>query len=369
MQLQQHKRPTQSFCVSAFKKFLAVWFYKMVDRKTAHAGFEKCSALFLAGRLFWLRMMCALSRRPLIVVSLVEHCGDIVACEPVARYLRTQYPKMYLVWVCTGKYAELLRHHPDINKVATVTCLTSWLRVRGLKLGHRQIDLQINGRYCQTCRNPIVNRIENQQVTLDNYYFGALLPMFCLSAGLPPLKESPEFHFPADMPERMSSLKLPDRFVVFHCQSNETARDWDIEKWHSLKALITKKFGVAIVEIGLKSIFTNQNDGAFLNLCGQTSLLETAGVIARAKLFVGVDSGPAHIANAVKCPGVILLGRYRHFTNQFPFTGFFAMGGATVVRTTGALSSLPVEEVFEAIEKKLSETIAEPIDKLESRLK
>jgi heptosyltransferase III len=350
--------------IFALKKFLANLVYKVFDRKTVHAGFEKCSALFLAGRLLWLRIRCSLTNRPLVVVSLVEHCGDIMACEPVARYLRTQYPKMYLVWICTSKYVELLCYNPDINEVAKVTCLTSWLRVRGLKLAHRQVDLQINGRFCLTCRNPIVNRIDDQRITLDNYYnFGALLTAFCLAAKLPPLNESPQFHFPPDMPGRIDSLKLPGRFVVFHCRSNETARDWDIKKWHSLKELLVKKFVISIVEVGLKSIFAEQNDGTFFNLCGQLSLLETAGVIARSTLFVGVDSGPAHIANAVKCPGVILLGRYRHFTNHFPYTGFFAMNGATIVRTMEALSSLPVEKVFEAIETRLSMTPHDPLQK------
>jgi ADP-heptose:LPS heptosyltransferase len=370
MQSHPHKKTAQKSGGSAFRKLAATFFYKVVDRKTAHAVFEKCSALSLAGRLLWLRIVCSLTHRPLVVVSLVEHCGDIVACEPVARYLRTQYPNMYLVWVCTSKYVELLRYHPDINEVAQITCLTSWLRVRGLKLGHHQIDLQINGRFCLMCRNPIVNQGSHQQITVDNYYnFGALLPAFCLAAGLPALNDSPQFHFPADMPERTDSLNLPDRFIVFHCCSNEVTRDWDIKKWHSLKKLIAMKFGIPIVEVGLKSIFTEPNDSTYINLCGQLSLLGTAAVIARSTLFVGVDSGPAHIANAARCPGVILLGLYNHFANRLPFTGFFANDGAIIVRTPEALSSLSVEEVFEAIEKKLSATIAEPICEPGSQLK
>jgi heptosyltransferase-3 len=370
MQSHPHKEPAQTSGGSVLRKFLADWFYKVVDRKTAHAGFEKCSALFLAVRLLWLRIVCSLTNRPLVVVSLVEHCGDIVACEPVARYLRSQYPNMHLVWVCTGKYVELLRYHPDIDKVAQVTCLTSWLRVRGLKLGHRQIDLQINGRFCLMCRNPIVNQGSHQQITVDNYYnFGALLPAFCLAAGLPALNDSPQFFFPANMPERTDSLNLPERFIVFHCCSNEVTRDWDIKKWHSLKELIAIKFGIPVVEVGLKSIFTESNDSTYINLCGQLSLSETGGVIARSTLFVGVDSGPAHIANAVRCPGVILLGLYNHFANRLPFTGFFANDGAIIVRTPEALSSLSVEKVFEAVDMRLSKPVYAPVAEHGSRIK
>ena len=66
---------------------------------------------------------------------------------------------------------------------------------------------------------------------------------------------------------------------------------------------------------------------------------------------------------------MILLGLYNHFANRLPFTGFFANDGAIIVRTPEALSSLSVEEVFEAIEKKLSATIAEPICEPGSQLK
>ena len=44
------------------------------------------------------------------------------------------------------------------------------------------------------------------------------------------------------------------------------------------------------------------------NLAGKTGLRELAAVMSRAELFIGNDSGPAHLAAAVGIPSVILSG-------------------------------------------------------------
>ena len=72
-----------------------------------------------------------------------------------------------------------------------------------------------------------------------------------------------------------------------------------------------------------------KDDGNYSNLCGQSGIAETAEDDSRrAALFIGIDSGPAHLANAVKTPGVILLGRYLTWDYYMPYTGFYAdVGG------------------------------------------
>ena len=45
-----------------------------------------------------------------------------------------------------------------------------------------------------------------------------------------------------------------------------------------------------------------------INLSGKTSLRESGAILAGASLFVGNDSGPAHLAAAVGTPLVVLSG-------------------------------------------------------------
>jgi len=86
-------------------------------------------------------------------------------------------------------------------------------------------------------------------------------------------------------------------------------------------------------------------------LCGKVSLLEMAEVIRRATLFVGVESGPAHIANAVGTHGIVMIGPYRGFGQYVPYSGDYGTGAnATMLREPTGLSNLATERVVAAID-------------------
>ena len=53
--------------------------------------------------------------KKIIAVGLIEHMGDIVACEPVARHVRLKNPHAYIVWCVRSEYRELIDSHPSID--------------------------------------------------------------------------------------------------------------------------------------------------------------------------------------------------------------------------------------------------------------
>lgn len=53
-----------------------------------------------------------------------------------------------------------------------------------------------------------------------------------------------------------------------------------------------------------------------IDLCGKTSLREAAGIIARSRGFVGIDTGVAHIAAAVGSPTLVLFGATSETKNR-----------------------------------------------------
>ena len=53
-----------------------------------------------------------------------------------------------------------------------------------------------------------------------------------------------------------------------------------------------------------------------IDLCGKTSLREAAGIIARSRGFVGIDTGLAHIAAAVGAPTLVLFGATSEIKNR-----------------------------------------------------
>lgn len=322
-----------------------------------HHRAAKLGAVRLLARLALLRAAAWLTRRELIAVTLLEHFGDIVACEPVIGHLRRRHPRAWIIWVCNPRYAELVRHHPGIDFIATVPCLTSWIIARRYRLSHRQVDLHVNGRSCPTCGRALENAA-NPHITLANYYsFGPLQATFALAAGLPRIDEAPTLHFPADIDARIDRLGLPRDYIVVHAKSNEAERDWPLDRWPGLARTIAGESGLPVVEIGLRAVFAPAVAGC-IDLCGKLSLLETARVIQRARLFVGIDSGPAQLANAARCPAVILLGNYRGFGAYMPYSGFFPSGGATFLRSAGGLDLISPGEIAAAAGRRLASSSA-----------
>ncbi|MBP8139315.1 MAG: putative lipopolysaccharide heptosyltransferase III [Burkholderiales bacterium] len=105
------------------------------------------------------------------------------------------------------------------------------------------------------------------------------------------------------------------------------------------------------------------------DLGGMLSLRELAALTARARLFVGVDSAPMHIAAAVGTPVVALFGPSseiawgpwrvpsRVVTSAHPCRpcGLDGCGGSKV---SECLTTLPVERVHAAVRELLEDTVA-----------
>ena len=283
-----------------------------------------------------------------IGIGLIEHFGDIVACEPVSRYLRENNPNAYIAWVVRERYKELLEHNPNIDEVIVVPCLTDWIKMLHHKAFDRVVDLHVNNRVCPECNIPLIKKEGDKAVDVVNYYsYGSILESFCRGAGIPPINETPVVYIPRKVEEAIAELDLPSNFIVIHCRSNEPARDWEDEKWRMLANSLNGESGLPLVEVGASATVVHS---AVRDLCGRLSFLETAEVIRRANLFIGIDSGPAHLANAVGTPGVILLGQYRKFKKYMPYTGRYADGSGAIVlhSVKGAASELTVDIVREA---------------------
>jgi ADP-heptose:LPS heptosyltransferase len=289
-----------------------------------------------------------------VIIGLIEHIGDIVACEPVSRYVRNKYPKAEISWAVLGRYRELIDVNPNIDTTVVLDCLTDWIKLTRHGAYNEIIDLHVNYRVCGCCRVPLVKLHGNPHVNAYEWFdYGALLEAFSQGAGLPKLSVQPQVYLGPQHKEAVDNLKLPANYCVIHRDSNDINKDWLPEHWCTIAKWIRKDLGLEIVEVGAgKATGKSPLHGLAIDLINRTSVLETAEVIRRAQFFAGIDSGPAHIANALQIPGIILLGRLGIFRQYNPFTGFYAsaLPDVKIVRNpTGPTREIPVEEVMEAI--------------------
>ncbi len=294
--------------------------------------------------------------RRVIVISQVEHLGDIVACEPVVREMRRQWPGAFIVFALRPEYRELMDVHPDVDYVLPVTCVSEWARYTVSDIFNQVIDLNIEDRKCRICCESWYKRIGNHGVTFSNYLnLGSLMESFCRSAGITPPNGGPKIYQDKNNVTIINNFRLPNSFVVIHTNSNMPNKSLPSNMWQQIFSYITRRWDLPIVEIGLETGILMSNETRNRCLCGQLSILQSAEVIRRSVLFLGVDSGPAHLANAVGAYGIIILGHYQHFRRYIPYSGDYAHGiRSELLHHDGPIAEIPITRIFEAIDRRLS---------------
>lgn len=229
----------------------------------------------------------------LAIVGMTEHIGDIIASEPVARFL-TQQKKQRVIWIVNKKFAELLRYNPNIYTIIEISSLSEWIYLKKLlswKTNFPIHDLHLNLKICPQYKLQVHN-YTRVDITPENYYNeGPLLTIFCLVGGLPALKMAPQFYLPPI--EKRKNLNLPQKYIAIQTTSNEARRCWDLKKW---EVLINYFHDFTFIELGIKPTLHCKN--CISDYCGKTSLLDVAQIIEGCQLFIGIDSSFAHLANA-----------------------------------------------------------------------
>lgn len=106
---------------------------------------------------------------------------------------------------------------------------------------------------------------------------------------------------------------LSRRLVVFHVGAGTPAKSWPAEHWRELLGRIIVEAGASVVLVGSRRdssfaerITQGNRWPGVADWTGRLSLRETAALIESADLFIGPDSGPAHLAAAVGTPAVVL---------------------------------------------------------------
>ena len=288
------------------------------------------------------------------IIILPEHIGDVIAFTPFAEKLALENKNSYIVWLIKPIYLPIIKNNHYINYCISIFCDGVSEKFSKNKL-FEIYDVRFNGNnFCPICQTERKYQKIDEDFNLENYYeYGSLLEIFSKLAKMPMKKEAWQPIIKIDNQTRLKiDLKnLPQKFICIHTTSNDINREWQYDKWKQLISEIFKKYNIKIVQIGLHDHLQIKNAN-FIDLCGKLSLIETAEVIKRAEIFIGIDSGPAHMANALGVKSVILLGKYRNVTNYMPFSGNFANGinSKIIYNSKIKCPEIEVETVFSELQ-------------------
>ena len=150
------------------------------------------------------------------------------------------------------------------------------------------------------------------------------------------------------------------------------SKDWGVDNWAALLARLAAELPEhQLVLVGAAQEAEHSAEAAatwgdrVLNLCGRLTPRETAAVLEHAQLFLGLDSGPMHLAACVGTPIVAIFAARNRPVHWFPFgmqhrvvyhrTDCWGCALETcIAQQKKCLTSITVEEVLAAIHKSLA---------------
>jgi len=101
--------------------------------------------------------------------------------------------------------------------------------------------------------------------------------------------------------------------IVMHVGAGTRAKQWPVQHWRELVGRVVQGLGAQVILVGdgndrtaARAILGREPWSGVTDWTGRLGLLELAALFDEADLFVGADSGPAHLAAAVRTPAVVL---------------------------------------------------------------
>ncbi len=144
---------------------------------------------------------------------------------------------------------------------------------------------------------------------------------------------TPVLHLPTGA---CAAAPLPlARYAVVHPGSARAEKYWPPERWAAVIDHCQRELGVPVALTGgrgdpfedahLAAIRAALSKPVAADLAGRLDLLALAALIADAKLFLGVDSGPMHLVAAARRPALVLFGPTNPFHWRPRHVGCFVL--------------------------------------------
>ncbi len=282
--------------------------------------------------------------RPFLKILILKpsSLGDVIQALPVLRLLKLHYPASEIYWWVRSNLAPLLEHDPDLrglfifhrrrwsSPLEWIDMLKSILAMRAKKFD-LVIDLQglaRSGAFAWLANGKLTVGVADLREGASGFYDIAVArPSFqthavdwylrVLKILDVPIHENFEW-LPAHAATKNAVEKMAGeraRWIAVNPGARWVNKRWPAEYFAQLvQELAAKNDGARFVILGgkddqpLGEIISRAEPNRCLNLTGQTSLLEMVEWIRRSEFIVTNDTGPMHVAAALKKPVVAMFG-------------------------------------------------------------
>lgn len=308
--------------------------------------------------------------------------GDMVNLLPVIESLQRLYPDASIDLVCETRNAEVLAlagledrallydTHPlrflarlrrrrydvaiDTEQFHHGSAVFAWLSGAPVRVGFK-----INPR-----RNALYTHLVSYSLDAhESGQFARLLEP--LAAGRPVVvRPVPGFlaHTAQALPVGLrDKLGVEKGYAVVHVGSSTPGKQWPAARYAELASRLRDRDGLGLAAVGDRRDATRlPTVEGLVSLAGDLSLRDTAAAIQHARVFVGGDSGLAHLAAALGVPTVVLFGpsdprkwgvsgpEHAVVRNELACAPCSIFGYLKPCRTVACMRSLTVDQVYDA---------------------
>ncbi len=292
---------------------------------------------------------------PHILLIRPDHLGDLLFITPALRFLRAQLPDAHITAMVGPWGKAVLENNPHLDAVQTLAFpgftrrpkrspfapyTQLWQAARQLRA--QQFDVAVILRFDHWWgallaalagiprrigyEVPEVKPFVNDGVAYEagrhevaqNLRLTARAARVCepeITPQTSPLEFpiSPNDHATVDQLLSSRGIATQQRFAVLQPGSGAPVKRWNPDGFTRVAEALYERFQLTSLIVGAdehalaESIHT-QSRVPCVNLVGQTTLPQLAALFARASLAIGTDSGPMHLAVAMRTPSVHLFG-------------------------------------------------------------
>jgi heptosyltransferase-3 len=288
----------------------------------------------------------AISSDKRILVIKLKQPGDVLVSTPVIAALKEAWPGCHLTYLVPKGTEDMVSGHPGLDGLMVVDRRgATWGQtgrfVRQLRQGRFDLVLELSGGdrgAIYACLTGAAARLgferPRQPFWQRRGCFTRLLPRppvamhmvnqnleAVRALGIEPVKPRLQFFWDRQVEQRVHELlvsyNLADRpFVVMHPGAGWRFKCWTPAGYARVMEFFQTEWGLPTVLTGSRAAHEQELLAAIhqecrvtpVDLAGRLSLKELGALIAKARLFFGMDSAPMHLAAAVNTPAAALFG-------------------------------------------------------------
>ena len=320
--------------------------------------------------------------------------GDMIVLLPVIRLLKEKYPQATMDIVCEKRNVDVLKlaGMAENALIYDANPLGFLCRLRS-----RRYDVAVDteqfhhfsavfallskapvriGFKINPCRNPLYTHLVNYAPdgSEGNQFLRLIEPLgiintcYDIDDALPSLK----LEMAQAARDELNQATDTAGFAVVHAGSSSKHKLWSADNYVKLAELLKNKRNLGIVLIGgtgdRKVSAAIVKDAAktgckAISVAGRFDLETTAAVIKQSRVFIGTDSGLAHLAVALGVPTVVLFGpsdyqkwgiedhSHAIVHSDLPCAPCFIFGYHKPCRNIACMAQIGVESIAEAVGK------------------